>query len=126
MAFALVLLAGCANQVTLTPGQGVCTDFDETNPALSTVGWESAESGTARVWRTNALKEQAGLVFDPVIAFTGKVVSVVEVWTGGETDDTFCYEPMVTFDGVTGKHQVRWYLHEGDTVAFDIVEIEAP
>lgn len=125
MSLALLLFAACANQVTITPAQGGCTDYDFDNPAESTVEWEVSKDGGARVWRANALQEQTGLIFDPVIDVEGNVVSIFEAWTGGETDDAFCYEPVVAFAGLSGKLQVRWYLREGDTVPYDSVELEA-
>ncbi|MES2641200.1 MAG: hypothetical protein V4850_17050 [Myxococcota bacterium] len=126
MSLALLVLAACANQVTITPSQGGCADYDFADPAESTIEWEASKSGSARVWRANALQEQTGLVFDPLIEVEGKVVSVYEAWTGGETEDSFCYEPVVSFEGLSRELQVRWYLYAGDTVPYESVEIDAP
>ncbi|MDP2306643.1 MAG: hypothetical protein Q8P18_11530 [Pseudomonadota bacterium] len=126
MSLALLFLAACADQVTITPGQGACTDYDPADPAESTVESDISKDGSARVWRSNALREQTGLIFDPVIEVGGDIVSVFEAWTGGETDDALCYEPIVSFQGVTRDLQVRWYLQEGDPAPFDSVDIEAP
>lgn len=126
MSLALLLLAACGNQITITPGQDGCTDYVFASPAESTVEWEASSAGSARAWRTNALQEQSGLIFDPLIEIAGDEVSVFEVWTGGETDDALCYEPAVSFEGLSaGTIEVRWYLAEGDTVPFDTVEVEA-
>ncbi|MDP2311396.1 MAG: hypothetical protein Q8P41_00710 [Pseudomonadota bacterium] len=125
MSLALLLFAACANQVTIIPGQDGCIDYNFTDPAESTVDWEASSGGTARAWRSNALMDQTGLIFEPNIAADGNVIHVYEAWTGGETADAFCYEPSVAFEGVSGELQVRWYLAEGDTVPYDSVDIEA-
>lgn len=123
MTFALLLLAACGGEVTLTPGQDGCTDYDFDNPAESEVGFEVSGS-SGRVWRNYALLEQTGLLFDPIIDVSGNTVSVYEQWAGGESDDAFCYAPYVAFEGLEGKMTVDWYLADGDTVPFDSVEIE--
>jgi hypothetical protein len=114
----------CGGEVTLKPGQDGCTDYDFDNPAESEVDFEVA-GGSGRVFRTYALLEQTGLLFDPVIDVGGNTVSVYERWTGGESDDAFCYAPYVAFEGLEGKLTVDWFLADGDTVPYDSVEIEA-
>ncbi len=125
MTLALLLLAACTGQVTLTPGQDGCTDYDFANPADSTIESEVSADGSGRVWRTYAVQEQTGLFFDPEIVVGGSVVEVYEKWTGGETDDAFCYAPWVAFEGLSGKMTVEWYLEPGDGVPFDSVDVEA-
>ena len=126
MTLALFLLAACGSQVTLTPSQGGCTDYDFDNPSDSAVETElDGGGGGGRVYRTNALLEQTGLLFDPIIEISAGRVEVYEKWSGGETDEAFCYEPSVAFEGLDGKMTVEWYLEEGDTVPFDEVEVDA-
>ena len=124
MTLALLLLAACGSQVTLAPGQDGCTDYDFDNPSDSTVEFDVDGSGSGRVWRTNALLEQTGLTFDPTIEIAGGAVQVFEKWSGGETDEAFCYAPYVAFSGLSGKMTVQWFLEEGDEVPFDEVEVE--
>lgn len=124
MTLALLLLTACASQVTLTPGQDGCTDYDFQNPATSEVEFDLAGS-SGRVWRTYALLDQTGLLFDPVIEIAGNTVEVYEQWTGGETDDAFCYAPYVAFEGLDGKMTVDWFLAPGDSVPYASVDVEA-
>ncbi len=122
----LLLVAACSNPVVITPSQGGCVDYNFASPAESTVEWEGTEKGSVRVWRSNSLLEQTGLTFDPLILVDGEVVQVFEAWVGGDTDDAFCYEPVVSFEGLIGELQVRWYLAEGEAVPYDSVDIDAP
>ena len=122
----LLAVAACGNQVVITPSQGGCTDYNFDDPAASAIEWEAAKDGTARAWRSNALLEKTGLIFDPLITVEGNVVEVFEAWAGGETDDAFCYEPSVGFEGLGGELEVRWYLAEGESVPYDTVDIEVP
>jgi len=121
----LLLAAACSNPVVITPSQGGCVDYNFASPDESAVESEGTADGAIRVWRSNALLEQTGLIFDPLIEVDDKVVQVFEAWVGGETDDAFCYEPVVTFEGLVGDLQVRWFLPEDDMVPFDSVDISS-
>lgn len=119
----LLLLVACKNPVTLTPGQDACVSEDP-EAAAEEVVWESTGEGAARVGREVVL-DGTGLVFDPVFEVEPNVVHVYERWSGGGTEDPFCYAPNVAIEGIARELQVRWYLAEGDTTPFDTVDIEA-
>jgi hypothetical protein len=123
MLLSLLLTTACS-QVTLSYGDDGCTDYDFTDPAPSSLEWESTGDDAVRIWRTNALMEQSALQFTPDIQIEGKTIHVYEAWSGGETDDPFCYFPYVTAEGLTAKVQVRWYLEADDATPFDTVSIE--
>jgi hypothetical protein len=120
----LLVLLGCGLNVDITPSTGACENYDFDSPAESTLEWEAQGDSAVRVWRTNGLLEQTGLVFDPEFEFEGRVISVHEAYSGGESDEPFCYAPEILLEGVSGKIEVRWYL-EGDDVPFKTVEVEA-
>jgi hypothetical protein len=124
MSLTLLLLAACANQVTITPSQGYCTDFDYADPPDSSLEVEVSADGTARVWRANAVLDQTGLLFDPEITVDGNIVSVYEGWSGGDEETAFCYEPAIGLDGLTKKIQVRWFMDDTATVPFDTIDVE--
>lgn len=120
----LLLFLGCALDVAITPSTGVCQNYDFDSPADSTLEWEAAGEGAFRIWRTNALMEQTGLTFDPTFDFEGRDISLHEAWSGGESDESFCYAPEILLEGVTGAIEVRWYL-EGEDIPFKTIEVEA-
>ena len=126
MPLALLLYVACADPISITPSQAGCDEVTPEASPASTLEWEAASDGSIRVWRSNAYEEQTGLIFDPVVVVDGKIVEIHEAWTGGETADTYCYEPAVTFEGIAKTLQVRWFVDEGDTVPFDTVDVEAP
>ncbi len=116
-----LLLSACGN-VTLTPSEGGCTDINLADPPASSVESETDPDGSVRVYRAAAFFDQTGLVFAPELVTEGDVLHVHEAWSGGETEDAFCYQPTVTVTGLAAKLQVRWYL-EGEDTPFDTVEI---
>lgn len=119
----LLLLAACGGTVTITPGQDGCTNYDFDDPAPSVI-LSSVEGTTGDVRRTGALLEQTGLYFDPAITVDADVVEVHEAWAGGETDESFCYEPWVKIEGIADEVQIRWYL-EGEASPMDTVNLTA-
>lgn len=122
----LLFLVACGQQVTLQPGLDGCENYNFTDPQDPTLEWEAAADGTGRVWRTNVLMEQTGMVFEPEIVVEGDTVSLYEVWTGGEGEPQFCYAPYLALTGIQTQVQVRWYLAVGETVPFETVNVEAP
>ncbi|MFZ5482171.1 MAG: hypothetical protein ACOZNI_35750 [Myxococcota bacterium] len=118
----LALFAACA-PVAIETDLEACTnvDFDDPSPSALVV---TASGDTVRVERDYDYVDGTGLTFDPVIATEGKVVHVYEAWSGGDSEDAFCYVPAVVISPVKGKMQVRWYLSPDDATPWDTVEIE--
>ncbi len=117
-------LTGCAGQVTVTPSQTGCTDFNYSDPADPVVDWASTGDHEADVWRANVLLDQAGATFSPDFSISKGILSVTEHWTDPASDDTFCYQPQLALAGINGTLEVRWFTEDNPDVPVQTVEVE--
>jgi hypothetical protein len=123
MFLALLLLAACGSEISITVETAECTDYDFDDPQEDLI--ESVELDGDWYISHKGVFQGCVDLFTPEVAGKGRTITVREYWEPRTLDDcTLCFAPTIIVEQPPpGSYEVSWYL-EDEEEPIDVVVFE--